>query len=62
MLAQKNTDVASMFPTLSDGGAGASGKRNRWEIEEIPDDWVQIKGDEAEQWALMLALDTSLGG
>ena len=61
MLAQKNTDVAGMFPTLSDG-AGGSGKTNRWEIEEIPDDWVQIKGDEAEQWALMLALDSSLGG
>lgn len=43
------------FPSL--GGAGAGGGTNRWEIEEIPDDWVQIKGEEAEQWMVALNLD-----
>jgi hypothetical protein len=42
------------FPSLAAGGAPG---RNTWSIEEIPDEWVQVKGDEAEQWMMRLELD-----
>lgn len=51
----RNFRAEKHFPSLA-GGAGGGGT-NRWEIEEIPEEWVQIKGDEAEQWMVALNLD-----
>lgn len=52
----KNFRAEKHFPSLA-RGAAAGGGTNRWEIEEIPEDWVQIKGEEAEQWVMALNLD-----
>jgi hypothetical protein len=49
--------VESAFPSLASAGAGGKGNRNRWTIEEIPDDWVKVTGDEAASWALWMQVD-----
>jgi hypothetical protein len=51
----KRFRMEQVFPSLADAPAG--GGRNRWEIEQIPDDWVQIKGEEAEQWMQAMQLE-----